>query len=154
MPYSDPSPSDFDRWEELLETGMEPSTAAKQLGFTCSRFRRANTDRHAGALTLSREARAHKADELAEEWATAEDASPHVQVAFLKRWQPLFRERHEVALTGADGGVLEVEIVNEEERASAIARKLAGLGLPLVLEGAAARRDPAEPAELGPAPAA
>jgi hypothetical protein len=138
--WTEPSPSDFDRWEELLVQGEEPSTAAKKLGFTCSAFKRASTDRHGAALSLSREARAYFADEKADVWVVEPDASPHLRVAWLKRNQPAFREKQELALTGPDGGVLAVAIVDEEERASALARKLAGLGL------AVGGSDPAEPA--------
>lgn len=109
-----PSPSDFDRLDELLLTGMEPSTAAKQLGFTMSAFRRADRARHAESLDLSREARGHYVDEKVERWVDApETASDAVKLAWAKRWQPAYAGPNRVEITGADGGPLEI---GHEER--------------------------------------
>jgi hypothetical protein len=72
--HAGPDSSDFDRWEALLVTGVEPSTAAKDVGFTSSAFKRADAERHAAALALSREARGHYADERAETWVAEPDA--------------------------------------------------------------------------------
>lgn len=49
--FHTPSPSDFDRWEQLIAQGDDPSQAAKQLGFGgSSSFKRADRARHAEAL--------------------------------------------------------------------------------------------------------
>jgi hypothetical protein len=107
--WTQPSPSDFDRWEALLLAGQEPSTAAKSLGHTCSAFRRADPARHAELLELSREARGANADERGEKWALDQGASDQMRLAWLKRWQPAWAGLQKVEVTGADGGPVEVE---------------------------------------------
>lgn len=120
-----PSPSDFDKWEERLAQGEEPSTAAKAIGRTASAFRRADLDRHAAALEMSREARGNYVDERMEQWAIEDDAPPPIRLAWAKRWQPEYAgnqkvdvgvkvevERREVSLHGvlavlADAGALD-----------------------------------------------
>ena len=104
-----PSPSDWDRWEEALENGEEPSTAAAALGLTCSAFKRADAGRHGAALLASRVARGHFADRMAEAWAMAENASDSMRIAWLKRWQPAFGGQR-VEVTGADGGPVEMSV--------------------------------------------
>lgn len=53
--WNEPSPSDFDRWRALVDDGLDPSQAARELGFAGSgRFRRANAERHAEVLDLWR----------------------------------------------------------------------------------------------------
>jgi AraC-like DNA-binding protein len=48
---SQPSPSDFDRWRELILGGQTPHDAAVELGFRgSSAFRRADRERHAEVL--------------------------------------------------------------------------------------------------------
>lgn len=95
-----PSPSDFDRWEALLITGVEPSTAAKELGYTSSQFKRSDRERHAAALELSREARGHYADEKAEEWALDPEADHRMRELWLKRWNAAFADRTNIDLSG------------------------------------------------------
>lgn len=56
--WTEPSPSDFDRWEQLIAEGDDPSRAAKALGFGgSSSFKRADAQRHAETLAWWREAR-------------------------------------------------------------------------------------------------
>lgn len=53
----EPSPSDFDRWQQLVDRGeLDPSEAARNLGFRgSSQFRRADPLRHAEVLQSWRE---------------------------------------------------------------------------------------------------
>lgn len=90
--FRGPSPSDWQRWEQLLEQCAEPPAAAQSLGYTSSRFRREDPDRHAAALELSREARSAYADERGEAWALADDAPPVLRLAWLKRWNAMWRD--------------------------------------------------------------
>lgn len=103
-----PSPSDWERWETALERGAEPSTAAGELGLTCSAFKRQDAGRHGAALLASRVARGHFADKQAELWALAEGASDSMRIAWLKRWQPAFGGQR-VEVTGAEGGPVEIQ---------------------------------------------
>lgn len=54
--WTEPSPSDFDRWEQKVAEGIDPSRAARDLGFRgSSQFKRADPVRHAEVLELWRE---------------------------------------------------------------------------------------------------
>lgn len=106
--WTQPSPSDFDRWEARLLAGEEPSSAARAEGHTASAFRRTNPERHAAALELGREARAGYADERGEKWALDPEASDSMRLAWLKRWNNAWDGRQKVELTGAEGGPVEL----------------------------------------------
>ena len=116
---TEPSPSDFDRWQLLLIAGEESSTAARSLGHTSSAFRRVNSERHAECLAASREARAGAVDEQMEKWAIADDAPPAIRLAWARRWNPAYSNR--VELTGANEGPVRVTV--EDARAK-LARKI------------------------------
>lgn len=98
--WQQPSPSDYDQWVALLIQGTEPSAAAKQLGFTCSAFRRTDPDKHAAALEISREARASFADERAELWANEPDADYRMRELWLARWNKAYRKTAAVEVSG------------------------------------------------------
>ena len=117
---TEPSPSDFDRWQALLIAGEESSTAARSLGHTSSAFRRVNSERHAECLATCREARAGAVDEQMEKWAIADDAPPAIRLAWAKRWNRAYSDR--VELTGADGGAVSVTVEDAREK---LARKIA-----------------------------
>lgn len=112
--WTEPSARDFDRWEALLIDGIEPSIAARELGFTASAFRRANPERHAECLATSRESRAGVVDERMELWALADDAPPAILLAWARRWNPAYTNR--VALTGAGGGAVSVSVEDAREK--------------------------------------
>jgi hypothetical protein len=107
-----PSPSDFDRWEQLVLEGQEPSTAAKQLGFTCSRFRFASPERHAQILEGGKEARAGYVDERVEVRALEEDAAPAILLAWARRWNRAYTERQEIS--GPEGEPITFELPAEK----------------------------------------
>jgi hypothetical protein len=101
---TEPSPSDFDRWEALLAAGREPSDAAMELGYTSSMFRRTSAERHAHCLEVGREARADRVDRRMEELTAEEAPQASLVLAWAKRWNPAYDERRRLELTGADGG--------------------------------------------------
>src|SRR4051794_869061 len=54
--WAEPSPSDFDRWADLVHQGEDPGDAARQLGFRGSaQFGRTNPARHREVLEAWRE---------------------------------------------------------------------------------------------------
>jgi len=56
--WTSPSPSDFDRWRELVLDGQSPHDAAVRLGFRgSSAFRRADRERHGEVLNAWRAVR-------------------------------------------------------------------------------------------------
>lgn len=77
---SQPSPSDWERWEARLLAGEDPSSAAQAEGQTCSSFRRDDEVRQRALLALSREARADEADRRLEDWVVDEKASDQVRL--------------------------------------------------------------------------
>lgn len=108
--WTEPTESAWERWERLIvDDAMDPSTAAKQIGFTCSAFRRSNETRQKEILAAGRTARAEFADEKGDEWALADDASDQIRIAWLKRHNPEWSGAQKVELSGADGGPIEVE---------------------------------------------
>lgn len=120
--WTEPSPSDFDRWEALIVDGGEPVTAARSLGHTWSAFKRANEKRHAGIITTSREIRAGSVDERMEKWAVADTAPPAIRLAWARRWNRAYADKLE--LTGADGGEVAVTVEDARDK---LARKIAAL---------------------------
>ena len=131
--WTEPSPSDFDRWEQKIIEGEEPSTAARALGHTASAFRRANSVRHAEILETGREIRAGVADERMERWAVADDAPPAIRLAWARRHNRAYSDKLE--LTGADGGKVEVTVEDAREK---LAAKLAAVVATASTDGGAA----------------
>lgn len=120
--WTQPSPSDFDRWEALILDGREPSSAARELGFTCSRFRFANPERQKQILEAGKQARADYVDERVEVRALAEDAAPAILLAWARRWNRAYTERQEIS--GAEGGPIEFAVQEAREQLNA---RLAGI---------------------------
>lgn len=141
--FTEPSPSDWERWETRLARGEEPSAAARadDVRQTCTAFRKQDPDRHAAALAMSREARGYYVDRLVErdvveldpdgEPRYKDDASDAMKTLHAKRWN------HEYAGTGKldveIGGSLEVTvdhdfsgILDELERVGLLARGATG----------------------------
>lgn len=56
--WTEPIPSNWDRWEARLAKGEEPAEAARGEHQTCSNVKRSDPVRHAEALALSRRVRA------------------------------------------------------------------------------------------------
>ena len=106
---SEPSPSDWERWEELLLSGEDPSKAAQECGQTCSSFRRDDETRQRALLALSREARADEADKRLETWVLDEKASDQVRL-YWHRYHAnrAGRVSEHVEVTGRDGGPVEL----------------------------------------------
>lgn len=52
--WKEPTPTEWDAWEDRIRDGEEPSLVAHDLGQTCSSFRRANAVRHKEALEEAR----------------------------------------------------------------------------------------------------
>lgn len=147
--WTQPSPSDFDRWEELLVKGVEPASAARELGFTASAFRRSDPERHAECLALGREAREAIANNRGEKWALDDDAPPQIRLAYLKAESSRYRQGDTSNVEVNHGGVVTVE---HERRLTigdlaAYARSLDGPVDRPVGELPAARPLLAEPAE-------
>ena len=67
------------------------------------------------------------ADERADEIANAEEPQPTILLAWLRRWQPAFRDPHRVEMTGPGGGPLEVtsDIADAVDRFTAAVVSLA-----------------------------
>lgn len=135
--WSEPSPSDWDRWEQRLLNGEEPSTAAKAEHQTCSAFKRQDPVRHGEALAMSRETRAHYADERMEAWVTPDEASDAIKLGWARRWQPAYGTNARVEVTGADGGPVEIE--DRSASLADVARVLEAVGALAELSGGAAR---------------
>lgn len=106
---SEPSPSDWERWEQRLADGEEPSQAAKAEGQTCSAFKRQDAVRQKAALLMGQDARALFVDDKVEAWALADDADVPVRLAWMKRWNQAYRERSQVEMSGPEGGPVQVE---------------------------------------------
>lgn len=138
--WTQPSPSDFDRWEQRLLDGEEPSSAAKAEGQTCSAFKRADPVRHGEALAMSRETRGHYVDERVEKWVDdPEQASDAVKLAWAKRWQPAYNGNTRVEVTGADGAPIEIE--DRSASLADVARVLEAVGALASVGGGAARQE-------------
>lgn len=128
--WTEPSPSDFDRWEKLIEDGADPSEAGRQLGFRgSSAFRRANPHRHAETIEWWRDIRDGQDRTLARdtfrEIAGSHEASESARVqaaAQLAKTSGMLADRVEV--TGAHGGAVEVTSAAVTE---AVERFTAGL---------------------------
>lgn len=121
---SQPSPSDWERWEERLLAGEEPSTAATACcadgHLTCSAFKRDNPGRHAEALAMSREARGYVTDKLVEKDVCVRDkegvpvrfkpkASDAMKQFYARRWQPAFAvATTQLEVSGPGGGPVEL----------------------------------------------
>ena len=110
--WTEPSPSDFDRWEALVAEGKDPSRAAKELGFNgSSAFKRVNQERHAEVLALSRDVREGVANERGEKWALAEEGDARLKLAYLKAESPRYREgeHSHLEISGPDSGAIPLE---------------------------------------------
>lgn len=107
---AEPSPSDWERWEERLAAGQEPSAAAMAVGYTSSQFRRLDPDRHRALLDMSHHARAELVDRTFDDWALAEDAATPIRLAWAKRWNPAYTDKATVEMTGPEGGPVEVKV--------------------------------------------
>lgn len=117
---TEPSPSDWDRWEQRLLAGEEPSTAAAAEHQTCSAFRRQDPVRHAEALAGSREARGHVADRIVDNdviqhdetgapVAFRSDVSDAQKQFWARRWQPAYGNNTTVELSGPNGAPVQIE---------------------------------------------
>lgn len=107
---AEPSPSDWNRWEERLAAGQEPSAAAMAVGYTSSQFRRVDSERHRELLNMSHQARAELVDRTFDDWALAGDAAVPIRLAWAKRWNPAYSDKATVEMTGPQGGPLEVNV--------------------------------------------
>lgn len=118
--WSEPSPSDWDRWEQRLADGEEPATAAAAEHQTCSAFKRQDPVRHAEALAGSREARGFLADRIVDNdviehdeagapVAFRSDVSDSQKQFWARRWQPAYGNNTTVELSGPGGRPIEVE---------------------------------------------
>lgn len=107
---AEPSPSDWNRWEERLAAGQEPSAAAMAVGYTSSQFRRVDSERHRELLNMSHQARAELVDRTFDDWALAGDAAVPIRLAWAKRWNPAYSDKATVEMTGPQGGPLEVRV--------------------------------------------
>lgn len=107
---AEPSPSDWERWEERLAAGQEPSAAAMAVGYTSSQFRRLDPGRHRALLDMSHQARAELVDRTFDDWALAEDAAVPIRLAWAKRWNPAYSDKSTVEMTGPAGGPVEVKV--------------------------------------------
>lgn len=130
--WTEPSPSDWDRWEDRLRAGEPPAAAARAVrdDLTCSAFRRSDPVRQKAALEMGQEARGLVVDKRVEGWALADDASDAMRLAWAKRWQPEYAattQRVEV-----DHGPIEITVTHERRLTladvAAFARTLPGLG--------------------------
>lgn len=113
---TEPSPSDFDRWQQLIVDGRDPSQAARELGFNGSTtFKRADPARHADALEIHRERwrsedRVLARDTLRNVALTGENEGARVSAAnTLAKMGGLLDDVHKVEVTGAEGGPIAVE---------------------------------------------
>jgi hypothetical protein len=118
--WSEPSPSDFERWEALVSEGATPHDAARECGFNgSSTFRRADPVRHAELMAWWRDVRdatnqAYVRDKLRVNAEQAMNGEPYRgEVAnraleLLGKTAGLFTERT-VEVTGANGGPIEIE---------------------------------------------
>lgn len=111
--WTEPSPSDWDRWEALIhpeniDDRLDPGPAARQLGFRgSSAFKRADSVRHGEALEHWRELNADHADEMGSRWALDPKADTAMRIAWLKRHNQAWVGTSEVAVTHT--GVVEIE---------------------------------------------
>jgi hypothetical protein len=134
--WTEPSPSDFDRWEALIAEGRDPSSAAKELGFNgSSAFKRASwpgaRERHGEAIVAARELREGIANDRGERWANVEDANPALKIAYLKAESSRYRQGDKVEIGGSIDVRTDVaEAIDRFTEAVAVAavREAAGVG--------------------------
>lgn len=147
--WTEPSPSDWDRWEELIfkaDNGSEPGDAARALGFGgSSTFKRSDPVRHAEILDKWREDRKEQdrqtvRDTLRDNIARAMEPTPILYkgeptgyfewagpvalraAELLGKDAGMFQER--VELSGPEGGPMEV---TNPDVAAAIDRLTSGI---------------------------
>lgn len=126
---AEPSPSDWERWEERLAAGQEPSAAAMAVGYTSSQFRRLDPDRHRALLDMSHHARAELVDRTFDDWALAEDAATPIRLAWAKRWNPAYTDKATVEMTGGHTSQVEVTIEHTPAQIEWLLRELEAVGL-------------------------
>lgn len=164
--WSEPSPSDWDRWETLIfEEGSSPSDAAKLLGFGgSSAFKRSDRERHAQVLERWRADRDETDRQTAREtfrevverslvatpvltkdgdhsgeWTY--DAPSALRAAeLLGKSAGMFSDRLEVS--GPDGGAVKVEIEDRSASLADIARVLVEAGALLGIPAASSHVPP------------
>lgn len=115
--WTTPSPSDFDRWHQLILTGKNPSDAAQELGFGgSSTFKRTDPTRHAEIMEVWREHRDTADVTLARDTLreiTADSEAPHAArvsaASTLGKAAGMFDETQRVELTVPDGIAVTVE---------------------------------------------
>lgn len=117
---SEPSPSDWERWEAVLARGVEPKLAAEIVGKTCTAFRKDDEVRQRALLAMSRAARGYVVDNIVEGDVCVrdadgvpigfkEDVSDSMKQFYARRWQPAYAtQAAQVEISGPDGGPIEV----------------------------------------------
>lgn len=104
------SPQDFDRWQALVEQGIDPSTAARQVGRKgSSAFRRTDAARHQAVLQIWRDQKETQVDDVVERRALEPDSPPAILGMWAKRHHPGYRDKQQLEVTGEDGGPVVVE---------------------------------------------
>lgn len=148
----EPSPSDWERWEQRLLNGEDPSAAAQAEGQTCSSFRRQDEARQRALLAISREARADEADRRLDMWATDFEASDQVKL-YWHRYHAnrAGRVSEKVEVTGREGGPIQVE--DRSASLADVARVLEAAGaLAAIHGGGTVGGEVAGPRQLLPVP--
>ena len=129
--WTSPSPSDFLRWENLILTGLDPTAAARELGFGgSSTFKRADATKHAEVLEVWRERRDADDVKLARdtlrEIAVKKRAPAAARVSAastLGKAAGMFDDTQRVEISGPGGRPLEVDT----DAAARLREKLAAL---------------------------
>lgn len=122
--WTSPSPSDFLRWENLILKGLDPTAAARDLGFGgSSTFKRADPVKHAAVLEVWRERRDTDDVKLARDTlreitrAKKAPAAARVTAATtLGKAAGMFDETQRIELSGPQGGAIEVDIAGAAAR--------------------------------------
>lgn len=134
---------------ESHAAGDSLELAARKVGMERSTFTHARTglvsrdpdfaEQLAAAKAAYLESKHRQVDEKVEEWAMDKDAAPIMRIFWAKRWNPAYREKHQLEVTGQDGGPITIE--DRSASLADVARVLEAVGALAELS-----RGPARPA--------
>lgn len=107
---------DADKFLELHSSGLTLNKAAKEVGFDRTSFTKGLKERDPEFAARLRQAQAdflesrrEMADDEVDEEVQKDDVPFQVKMFRWKRWNPAYRENHEITHVGHDGGPVQIE---------------------------------------------